>query len=112
MFVITQEGRAAQAAAKAAYMARGAAPVHGVPSAAGGVAGHAGEAAGDAPGPLMMPGMSGMSGWRIAVMCAEDFRRPYMAEGHAAQSPANPPGLPCQSAPVAHLALTAAGRRP
>lgn len=90
MFLVTQEARDAQnAAMKTAPAAAGASPVHGVPSAAEGVAGHAGEAARGGPGPLVPPGGAGVA--HRGDVRAEDFRRPYIAAGHAADSPTNAP---------------------
>jgi hypothetical protein len=43
---------------------------------------------------------------------AEAYRRPYIEQSHAAQSPANAPGLASQAARISELVMTTVGRRP
>jgi hypothetical protein len=109
---VTQEAVDASnaAAVKAAPVAAPAVP--GVPSAAAGVAAHADNGLVDrAPGARRRPERDGRSGQASETISAADFRRPYIAAGHAADSPGNPAGLAAQSAPIAQLAMTAVGRR-
>ena len=107
---ITAEGVAESN--KAAHMAAGDHGHPGVPSAAGGVAAHADYSW--PHDPFSRPGhpVSGLEASGPDPVRAEDFRRPYLAEGHGAESPANAPGLASQAARISELAMATVGRRP
>jgi hypothetical protein len=76
---------------KAAHMAAGDHGRPGVPSAASGVAAQADDRYPyDPVTPIGHP-PAGVEGRKANPPCAEDFRRPYITEGHATDSPGNVP---------------------
>jgi hypothetical protein len=107
---ITAEGVAGSN--KAAHMAAGDQARPGVPSAAGGVGAHADYSRPHDPFPRPGHPVSGLEASGPDPVRAGDFRRPYLAEGHGAESPANEPGLASQAARISELAMTTVGRRP
>ena len=107
--LVTQQAIAEQnAAVKAAAMAAGAPPVPGVPSAAAGVGAYQDTSL----RPSERTPFGAVEGGPADPVRAEDYRRPYLAEGHGAESPANAPGLASQAARISELAMATVGRRP
>ena len=103
---ITAEGIAESN--KAAHMAAGDSARPGIPSAAAGVGAYQDTSL----RPSEPPPIGAVEGRPADPVRAEDYRRPYLAEGHGAESPANAPGLASQAARISELAMTTVGRRP